>query len=117
MPCPTPAGDGIERGPSVRIAGVVLSAVLTADATARLARRVAALRSFRLAILVSLLLGLPLALFDDPALATGGLLVGLVCLGVFTYGSRVEPADGAEQSPADDGLQPGVLGAPLDGPG
>lgn len=32
-------------------------------------------------------------------------------------GSRVEPADGEEQSPADDGLQPGVLGAPLDGPG
>lgn len=93
MPCPTPAGDGIERGPLVRIAGVVLSAVLAATATARLGRRVAALRSFRLASLVSLLLALPLALFDDPALATAGLLVDLVRLGVFTYGSSVELAD------------------------
>ncbi len=103
---------------AVRIGVVLISAVLAVLGIVSLARRrLTAYQWFRQAILVSLLVGQPLAFYDNEVFATSGLIIDLICLGAFNYGISLELADREARSVADDGHNPGFLGAPLDLPG
>ena len=98
----------------VHIAVVLVSAVLAVIGVVALARyRLYAYQWFRFAILVSLLVGQPIEFYDDQIFATSGLIVDLICLGVFNYGISLELADREERSGTDQGHNPGFLGAPL----
>ncbi len=101
----------------VRIGVVLISAVLAVLGIVSLARRLTAYQWFRLAILVSLLVGQPLAFYTSEIFATGGLVVDMVCLGAFNYGISLEMADREARAPTGDDHTPGFLGAPLDLPG
>ena len=103
---------------AVQIGVVLISGVLALLGVISLARRrLTAYQWFRLAILVSLLVGQPLAFYHNEIFATGGLVVDMICLGAFNYGISLELADRESKSPAGDGHNPGFLGAPLDFPG
>ncbi len=102
---------------AVRIAVVLISAVLAVLGIVSLARRLTAYQWFRLAILVSLLVGQPLAFYTSEIFATSGLVVDMVCLGAFNYGTSLEMADREARTAVADSHTPGFLGAPLDLPG
>lgn len=99
---------------AVHIGVVSVSAVLAVVGIVALARdRLYAYQWFRLAILVSLLIGQPIEFYDDQIFATSGLVVDLVCLGVFNYGISLEMAQREEHVGSDEGHTPDFLGAPL----
>ena len=103
---------------AVQIGVVLISGVLALIGIISLARRrLMAYQWFRLAILVSLLVGQPLAFYETEIFATGGLVIDLICLGAFNYGISLELADREARTPANDGHNPGFLGAPLNLPG
>lgn len=99
---------------AVQVGVVFVSSILATVGIVTLARyRLYAYQWFRLAILVSLLVGQPLAFYDDEIFATGGLVVDLVCLGVFNYGISLEIADREDQAGTDEEPNPAFFGAPL----
>ena len=98
----------------IQLAVVLVTGALALFGILRLRRsRLVAYQWFRGAILISLLVGQPLAFFDEAVFATGGLIVDLICLGAFNYGISVEMADRETRDPSDDDHTPGFLGAPV----
>ena len=100
----------------IHILVVLVSAALAVIGIVALTRhryRLYAYQWFRLAILVSLLIGEPIAFYDSEIFATGGLVVDLVCLAVFNYGISLEISERESRGEVSEGHNPGFLGAPI----